>query len=162
MPEVEIIDITTQVAHLPLDKALEYATQAIRELSHPVWAQFTLNACEITVAEDSDTLLLQRTVRAQCLWRNGSTIAKVGPYPTQMTFEEAKAMSYHLIRGKNCLIVRAYRLDEPGWVERINRDGESFSHWHGIVGDWYVKDPDAATIFVVPDVEFVQCSKHKP
>lgn len=164
MSEVEIIDVTAQVSYLPLDEALEYALAVIRECTHSVWAQFTISTYEVTVAEDSDILLLQKTVSTQAQWSSESRAVRIGPYPAQLTFDEAKAESYHLSRHKGCILVRAYQLDEPGWVERVNSAGESFSHWHGMVDDWYVKDPDAATIFVVSKANFVQCPcpEHQP
>jgi len=156
--EMEIIDVNAQIAHLHLNEAIEYAITTVRKHSHPAWARFTISNYEVTVAEDSDALLLRRTVWAH-YDKPKSGVVKIGPYPPQLTFEEAKAASYQLVRGKDCLAVRAYQLNQTGWVERVNSEGETFSHWHAIADDWYVKDPDTARIFVMPHADFMQRSR---
>lgn len=159
MPDVELIDGNDILADASgtVMPRIELAIARAREYDRPVWVWFTFNITKVTVAADSDPVLLYNTIAVQGFNPNKSAAREVGPYPAQLTFDESKAQSYRLIWRKKCVAVRAYQLDLPGWVERIDSDGEPFTNWYGFPTNWYVKDPDAGTIFIVPHDEFTLC-----
>lgn len=152
-PEMPVIDLgEISLGNNLFDCLQSAAATASREAA---LVRFVFVDTEITVAADSNIELIAETYW-ECEETEG-TCGKIGPYPAILTFDESKAQSYRLIWRKKCVAVRAYQLDLPGWVERIDSDGEPFTNWYGFPTNWYVKDPDAGTIFIVPHDEFTLC-----
>ena len=101
--------------------------------------RFTFGDIEITVADDSNIELIAKTHRnLDCRTLGGG---KIGPYPAILTFNENKASRYVVTNEltSKFTIVRAYQLNEEGWVETTDIQGNRCVVTYGIAEDWYVK-----------------------
>ena len=158
MSDIEIIDGNDILKDriCGVHEVIELAIARANEYDRPAHVKFTFNAIIITVAADSDLILVTNTVRMQGYRPDKSVPGEVGPYPAMLTFDGDKAKPYGRIVGEECLPVLAYQLDEDAWMERVDEEG-TFTNWFGFAGDWYVKNVNDPKVDRVADADFVKC-----